>query len=87
MSLLDFFPSHFLVGAVLGIFNLMDNKSRLCFLAPWAGRSPYRLEAAAVLPQIRIVIHEEGGKGRWHSTDHARQHAHPPCPLYLLSGS
>lgn len=62
MSLLDFFPSHFLFGAVLGIFNLTDNKSRLCFLAPWAGRSPYRLEAAAVLPQIKIVI-QSGEKG------------------------
>lgn len=43
-----FFSFHFLVQA-LGIFNLMDNKSRLRFPGPWAERSPNKLRAVAAL--------------------------------------
>ena len=76
---LIFFLNVFLFEQFLGIFNLIDKKSRLCFSAPWAERSPYRLEAVAVLQQNRDT--PGGGKSETgHSTDHASEHTHPPCP-------
>lgn len=42
------FSFHFLVQA-LGIFNLMGNKSQLCFPGPWAERSRNKLRVVAAL--------------------------------------